>query len=743
VAVLGEVKEWTPMMPLFAVSEAVGMETAFQIVFTSGTTSEPRGVVHTHRNVLASLQPIEDEIAKYRRYERRVHPLRFLHTLPLSHVFGQFMGLWIPAVLGAEVHFVEAVEPSRMVEMLRVERITVLVAVPRVLGLVRSYLLGRFAGLGEELAAARGLPAWKRWWAFRRAHRALGWKFWAVISGGATLAAELEGFWNGLGLAVVQGYGMTETAALVTLNHPFHVGKGTIGKELPGREVKLSEEGEILVRGAMLSGASWQGGAMRAREGEWLATGDLAERESSGELRFVGRKGDVIVTAAGMNVHPVDVEQAMSEQDGVRGCVVVGCEGEPVAVVVFAGSEEELQAAVERGNRRLAEFQRVRRVLRWPGMELPYTATGKLLRRKVAAWACAELAGRLAAVEGVGGDELAALIAETTGEAVGRGNDAARLSEDLRLDSLGRVQLQALLEQRLGVEVEDVAMARVETLGELRELVGRAGEVGPQGVVGTHVSESRGGASVEEAGCGVGVKALVAGGGRGEMVYPLWPWWAVVRWVRVGFVEAVMRPVVWLLAMPRVVWLAEPPRGPVLVIANHVSAFDGALVMYALPGRLRRRMAAAMAGEMLMEMRKGRGQGNWWLDALTPAAYWLLTALFNVFPLPRAQGFRRSFAHAGLAMDRGYSVMVFPEGTRSAGEMAGFRGGIGMLAREAGVAVVPVALRGMGAMKEGRVRWFRSGTLEVRVGEAVVAREGEGAAALTARLEDAMRWLMG
>ena len=102
-----------PAEPLFAVSDAVNRETPFQIVFTSGTTSEPRGIVHTHRNVLVSLQSIENEMAKYRRYERVFHPLRFLHSIPLSHVFGQFIGLWCPALLAAEVHFAEQLEPAR------------------------------------------------------------------------------------------------------------------------------------------------------------------------------------------------------------------------------------------------------------------------------------------------------------------------------------------------------------------------------------------------------------------------------------------------------------------------------------------------------------------------------------------------------------------------------------------------------------------------------------------------------
>ena len=720
--VFSELKEVLPAEPLFAVSDAVTGDAAFQIIFTSGTTAEPKGIVFSHRNVLASLQPIEDEIQKYLKYERWVHPLRFLHSVPLSHAFGQFMGLWTPVLLAAEVHFSEHLEPSRMVELMRRERVSVLIAVPRVLQLLRVHLLGRFGSLAGEIEGAKGLSVWKRWWRFRRVHRALGLKFWAVISGGATLPSDLEDFWNRLGFALIQGYGMTETTALVTLNHPFHIGRGTIGKALPGREVRISEEGEILVRGEMLAGATWQGGAMRPRESEWLATGDLAAKEESGELRFLGRKGDVIVTGAGMNVHPADLEAAMMKQAGVRGCAVVPCEmkggPEPVAVVLFAGSDAELDAAVGAANRGLAEYQQIRRVLRWPEVEFPYTSTGKLLRRSVAEWACSMLAGRGGDVSG---DGLMRMIAEITGEGVA-GGDGARLSEDLHLDSLGRVQLQSALEQRWGVELEDDAVEGVGTLGELRALLGR--DVGrPQSPAAS-----------------VGSGEVVRGS-ESEDVYPRWPWSWPVRVVRVVFLEVVMRPLVWLLAEPRVVRRGELPEGPVLVIANHVTAYDGALVMYALPGRLRRRMASAMSGEMLMDLRRGRNQGNAVVNLLAPVGYWLVTALFNVFPLPRLRGFQRSFAFAGEAMDRGYSVLIFPEGTRSRdGKFHAFRGGIGLLAGESGVPVVPVALIGLGEMRE--TRWFRSGRLEVRVGEAIAVAEEEEPAELTARLEARLRELL-
>jgi long-chain acyl-CoA synthetase len=208
----------------------------------------------------------------------------------------------------------------------------------------------------------------------------------------------------------------------------------------------------------------------------------------------------------------------------------------------------------------------------------------------------------------------------------------------------------------------------------------------------------------------------------------------------VAFIETVERPLVWLLAHPRVV-APELPHAdqPMLIIANHVTAYDGALVQYALPGAMRRRIAVAMAGDMLEDYRHfrnpDRAPGKWGFYPLGPLIYILLTALFNVFPLPRLRDFQRSFAHAGAAMDRGFNVMVFPEGTRSAeGKLARFRGGIGLLARQSGAMVLPVAIRGLGELKAAGRGWFRSGRIEVHVGQPLRFAPEETETAITERL---------
>ena len=728
-----------PGEPLFSVHPVVSAETPLQIIFTSGTTSEPKGVVHTHRNVLASLGPIEREMGKYLKYERWVHPLRFLHSLPLSHVFGQFMGLWVPPLLAAELHFESQLEPARLIATILRERISVLAAVPRVLELLRSHLLMNSPRLAAEIAAGQGEKAWKKWWRFRRVHRAFGLKFWAIVCGGASLPSELEQFWNTLGFALIQGYGLTETAALVTLNHPFKIGQGTIGKPLPGREVKLGENGEIFVRGEMLSTANWQGGKLQPRQQEWLATGDLAAQDASGELRFVGRKNDVIVTAAGMNLHVADLESALGKQAGVRACVVVGCPSaggiEPVAAVIFSGSEAELQAAIRAANEQLAEYQRIRRWARWPEMSFPYTPTGKLLRRKVAESVCAALSGSGATGIDVG-DAVLRLVASVTGETPAKVSDASLLSEDLRLDSLGRVQLQSALEQQLGIELPDEALADIATLGGLRQLISAQSAGSPGPTISAVPSAA------------LPTPRVDSPAAKDEQVYPKWPWWRPVEWLRVLFIEAVMRPLVWLLAAPQVERTQTPlpgtslPDGPLLIIANHVSTYDAALVLYALPPNLRRRVAIAMSGEMLLAFRKGRRQGEFRLSILGPPAYFLITTLFNVFPLPRLSGFRRSFAHAGEALDHGYSVMIFPEGHRSVdGALQPFRPGIGLLANQSRVGILPVGLSGLGEIKRTGSRWFRSGKLRVKVGRVVQVQESAEPGELTRKLERAVHEL--
>ena len=270
---------------------------------------------------MANLTPLEQEIKRYLKWERLFHPVRFLNLLPLSHVFGQFMGIFVPQLLGGEVFFQESLSPSQIMETVRRERISVVIAVPRILDALREKIesdyeaRGKLDRLRDAIASSADRHFLRRWWTFRAIHNMFGWKFWAFVSGGASLNPDTEEFWQRLGFAVIQGYGMTETAALISVNHPFKMGRGSIGKTLPGQQMKLDESGEILVRGDNVSPGYWCGDVKSITNEEgWLRTGDVGEMDAAGNLYFKGRKKDVIVTAAGLNIYPDDLEAARLPQ---------------------------------------------------------------------------------------------------------------------------------------------------------------------------------------------------------------------------------------------------------------------------------------------------------------------------------------------------------------------------------------------------------------------------------------------
>src|SRR5882757_6495840 len=447
--------------------DASTRSTIAEILYTSGTTAEPRGVVLTHGNFLANLEPLELGIAEYRKYERWFHPLHFVTLVPLSHVFGQFMALFVPPLLGAAVVFEQSSNPGEIMRTIKQERATALIAVPRMLDLLHAGIEREIEGQGKSqwlsrtLENAKGRNFLKRAWMFRRTHRRFGWKFWAFISGGAALSNETEDFFKRMGYAVVQGYGLTETASLISLNHPFRATEGSVGKILPGREFKLAEDGEILVRGENVSCGYWEQGAVRSADQEgWLSTGDLGELDAEGNLRFRGRKKNVIVTPAGLNVYPEDLEAALRKQNGVMDSVVIpverGGNAEPCAVLLVKNSDRTVAgAAIEKANSSLAEYQRIRTWIVWPDFDFPRTPTGKPRLSVISSRATQILDGRrMEAPENVGVDFSPASSARGTIDGllerfrrVGSQADS-HLEKQLSLSSLDRVELLSALEEK-------------------------------------------------------------------------------------------------------------------------------------------------------------------------------------------------------------------------------------------------------------------------------------------------------
>jgi long-chain acyl-CoA synthetase len=689
-----------------------------EIIFTSGTTAEPHGVVISHGNVLANIEPLQPEIQKYLRYERPFHPIRFLNLLPLSHVFGQMLGVFIPPMLAGTVVFLDSLKPAELRETIQRERVSVMAAVPRFIESLQREIErqmerdGRSEQFRKDFAAAEKEHFLRRWWRFRRVHSRLGWKFWAFISGGAALPEQAETFWNRLGYAVVQGYGMTETTSLISLNHPFHSTKGSIGKVFPGMEVRVDENGEILVRGESVATTYQRQGQSESVAGAdgWFRTGDIAEKGEDGNLYFRGRSKNVIVTSAGMNVYPEDLEKALEAQPGVRECVVIGRErdgnAEACAVLLLKSADADPAAAVENANRTLAEYQRIHDWMVWPEPDFPRTPTQKPVLPAIRAAVENAKSGRPAAAQN--GSALTSLIAQITGRKAQAGPGTEQLEKDLQLSSLDRVELMSAVEERYQVDLNEVQFADAATVSQLEKLLTTAPATGV------------------------------------EHVYPRWPQNQLITIFRLAIYYLLAWPATYLLAAPRVRGREHLRglRGPVLVVSNHVTYLDIAWVLPALPWRFRNRLATAMRGERLAEMRRPAQSLSGFERFMEHLRYALVTSLFNVFPLPQRAGFLQSFAFAGDLADRGWNILVFPEGaTSETGEMVAFRSGIGLLTKQLNLPVVPMHLDGLFDLKKEERILTRPGHVRVTIGAPVRFTAEQDANEITKELEKRVREL--
>ncbi len=304
---------------------------------------------------------------------------------------------------------------------------------------------------------------------------------------------------------------------------------------------------------------------------------------------------------------------------------------------------------------------------------------------------------------------------------------------------MGRGALAAALEERLGMEASDRGVAQAETVGDLRALLRR-----PAANVRLSDSNARIAAPPDFAAHTGEAPALPQASAAPLSAlpyrYPRWPASAPVRLLRQVFLEVLLRPLVRIFGSPRVSRTSLPLQGPMLLSANHRTAIDIALLLYALPRPLRGRVAVAMSGEILAGWQQSwnrrplppalREHRRWW----GPFAAVLVQALFRVFPLPRTSGFRQSFTHAGRALDHGDSVLIFPEGGRAPqGSMLPFKPGLGILVLEGDVPVLPMALR---------IPENRRERPAIIVGSPMTADPGLTAAEVTAQLEAAVKALL-
>ena len=721
---------------------AVTRETVVEIIFTSGATAEPKGVVITHRNILANIVPIEREMQKYRGYARPFMPLRFLDLLPLSHMFGQAMATFVPPMLSGQVVFMRSIRPRDIIQQIKARRISVLVSVPKILDVLRDHVAREFP---QAAVPDPGPMHWsKRWWKYRQVHRAFGWKFWAAVVGAAPLDPGLEEYWGRLGFLVVQGYGLTETAPIVTLNHPLKTRRGSVGKPIAGVEVKIAEDGEILVRGDNVT-KGYYGAPEATAEAfadGWLHTGDIGGTDEQGRIYIKGRKKEMIVTPEGLNVYPEDVERALMAIPGVTDAAVVGrtWDGEErvhAVVVPDRGDNPgvDLDAIVLRANQALGDHQKIRSASIWPGAELPRTdGTRKLKRREVKRWVDGDTTSTATPAADRRAETVLAAVQRFAPGRADIGPDTA--IEALGLSSLERVELLMAIEEHAQTTIDESAFAEAVTVADLAALAGE----------GAAADAGRAGASTNPTGARSAVAPAKAGAVAedGPVTFPTWNRRWPFTWVRNASLLTWILPIGRIFAWVKVEGLEhlEHLPGPVVFAANHQSHLDGPMILWSLPPRWRYRVAIAMAKEFFKAhfFPEQYGRKAW----LTNSANYYLSALFfNAFPLPqREAGTRQTLRYIGALFAEGYSLLIFPEGKRTAdGQLNPFRGGIGMIGARLDVPVIPVGISGLDRVLHHTWKMARPGPARIRFG-APLRLQGDDYAALAKQVEDAVRLLV-
>lgn len=664
------------------------------ILFTSGTTGDPKGVMLTHRNFTAMLGSIG-----------ALFPLtardRILSVLPLHHTFEFSCGLLLPLSRGARILYLDALDADRLSFGLNEGRITAMVGVPALWQLLERRIrgqareqgkmveLGFSAALGANRALQKAAGVDLGRLAFGSVHNRLGGHIRLLISGGAALPKDTHQLFQGLGLPLAEGYGLTEAAPVLAVAKGGPGARaGSVGQAIPGVKLRIDKPdehgvGEVLARGDNIMAGYYGNDEATAavRDGEWLRTGDLGRLDHKGRLTLLGRAKDVVVTASGENLYLDDLEDRLGLPDGVEELSLVGIDdprgGERLALLAVPTEKTDAghhaaRAGIAQAVSGLLSVQRPA-VVHLVDAPLPRTATRKVQRKKVR-----EVVDTLVAAAGERGTKRTSgvvprAVAAIAGRPESQISDSTQLVGDLGFDSLMWVELAAALDAATDHRPDTSELMACETVGDVVRLT-----QAPVTVIDAVEDDEE----------------------QGERpIHIPEPLREPIKRALAGAQANIYRRAL----TTRVTGRAFIPRNRhVIVVSNHTSHLDMGLVKYAL-GSYGDRLVGLAAQDYFFE-------GNrWWV------AYF--EQLTNLAPLDRDGGFRASMEQARQIVNEGHVVLLFPEGTRRTdGSLGDFKPLVGKLALETGVDILPLWLEGTYDVLPKGSFMPRGRKVEVRIG---------------------------
>ena len=652
---------------------------AAQILYTSGTTGDPKGVVLTQRNQAVNVSDILAHIPVDASYHA-------LSVLPLSHALEQTAGFWTVLAAGGSILYLKTLKPSALAQVFQRETITVMVLVPRLLEMLKQRIEEQFEAKGVggafrlAIQCASYLPRWSRKLLFRFIHKRFNTRFHAFVSGGSALAPDIERFWLGLGFQIWQGYGLTETSPVLSAAQPKARRIGSVGRVVPHVEIQLGEGSEILARGPSVFSGYYQ----KPQETEavfqdgWFRTGDVGEIDDNGFLYIRTRLKDVIVTADGINIYPEDIEAVLNQVEGVKESCVLGIgeqEAEIHAVLLLNDINVSSELCVKTANTQLPPEQRIQGFSVWPEAEFPKTPTLKIKKKEVKNQITQP---ESASPRSAKGTALQRILCDLGNLSVEEIRPESKLGDDLGLSSIDRVELAAQLEAEFRTDVDERALTPETTVSELETLLQSSSQ------------------------------AQALNFRRWTLTQPT----KTLRWL---FQQGVVHPAVAIFCDVHCSGLEhlEDVKGPVFFVCNHTSHIDTALIQLLTPAHLGSRTCPAAWAEYFVT------DG---LDWITRTAIWcawnISTIGFNIFPFSNTGAFRQSMAYAGELADKNWSILLFPEGTRTLdGNLNEFKDGAGILAHNLQIPLVPVATYGAHKVLPTGAGWPKRNRVDIIFGK--------------------------
>ncbi len=698
-------RNWQRLSSTYSEVEVENEDLA-EILFTSGTTGEPKGVELRHSNILANIASMRDlDIVSHRD-----HMLSFL---PLSHIFEQVAGTMVPLSVGIPITQAARISGLHITLNMTEDQPTKMTAVPEFIKLVlqrveeKAKATGEFKKLETLYRLAPRLPRGVKRYLAKKVLHNFGGKLDTIISGGAALDPEVGHKWEAFGVSVLQGYGATETSPVISANRYRDRKMDSVGPVIPGVEVKIAKDGEILVRGDNVVSGYYKNPKKTAEafKDGWYHTDDIGFFDKEKHLHILGRKKYLIVTPAGENIYPDELEDKLKEFKDLNDAAVLGLEINDKFVIHAVllpklNKKVDPEKIIVELNKKLEPHQRIQDVSIWPETDFPRTLTKKIKKEIVIDWV-----KKTAAKDNLGETKPAAntsdpvinIISQLTNLPQSAITPDKKVVADLKMDSLARVTLVATIEEDLNVILDEAAITVDTTVEDIQ-------------------------------------KSVLDKNQKTER-YPFkeWPLSPFIIFLRTILQTLIVWPFMFFIAKIKVEGRdhLDDLKGPAQYFINHISGIDSGFVMRALPRRLRRRSSIAAASDMLFENKDIK---KW---------HGLLMFAVNIFPFSRYGQVKSSFEYAGRLIDRGFSILYHPEGkvTRNK-KIQEFKKGTGLVAIEMKIPSVPVYISGSDDLLPigtKKLNWGLRPLIKIKFGKPLYIKEGTSITDATALIENGVR----